>query len=142
MWFNSQVAQLIEAHRQHVASIEALHNTLELQAMTNLAELKTAHARELNRVIEENQKLRDDADRLRLLLTPALQNVELPKERTAPPSPVEETITGTPWQRVLKKAIVDQERAAKVRFTKDAEAPDGVGGEKIRKTDGAVASGS
>jgi hypothetical protein len=119
-WKNVEV--LVQAHREHIAAIEALHNSIELQSVTGYAEMKTAHARELNRVIDENRKLQDDMDRLRLLLTPALQNVELPKERTAPPPP-SEVITGTPWQRVLQREIAAQERAAARKMTQPADVP-------------------
>lgn len=116
-------AQLVDAHKAHVAAIEALNLQLQFEAMRERTELKKAHADELNRVIEENQKLRDDIDRLRLLVTPALQNVELPKERSSAPPPPSETFTGTPWQRVLQREIAAQDRAAAAKHTKPAGAP-------------------
>lgn len=111
-------------YTEQIAAIERLHLTMEYEAMRERTELKSAHAAELNRVIEENQKLRDDMDRLRLLITPALQNVELPKERSAtPPPPRTETLIGTPWQRVLQREIAAQERAAVAKHTIPAETP-------------------
>jgi len=116
------INKLCVAHDAHRASIEALHVSMEYEAMRERADLKKAHAEELNRVIDENQKLKDDMDRLRLLLTPALQSVELPKERTATPSPKEETLTGTPWQRVLKRETAMQTENPKLRRAMEAAA--------------------
>jgi hypothetical protein len=115
--------RLMESHRLHVGSLELMHSIMEHESMRERVELKKAHADELNRVIEENQKLRDDNERLRLLVTPALQTVELPKERSAPPPPSSEVFTGTPWQRVLQREIAAQDRAAAARHTKPADAP-------------------
>lgn len=120
-------ARLVDAHRTHVAAIEALNLQLQFEAMRERTELKKAHAEELNRVIEENQKLRDDIDRIRLLLTPALQNVELPKERSASPPPMTPVFTGTPWQRVQQREMAKQDAVAAAKHTKPAEAP--LGGE-------------
>ena len=114
--------RLIAAHRAHIEAIQNLHLTIEFESMRERTDLKKAHAEELNRVIEENQKLKDDVDRFRLLLTPALQNVELPKERTAPPSPSAETVTGTPWQRTLKRELANQTENPKLRRAMEAAA--------------------
>ena len=119
--------RLIDAHREHVRAMELLHAVIEGDAMRERIETKNAHAAELNRVIEENQRLKDDLDRFRLLLTPALQSVELPKERevreAATPEPREEVITGTPFQRMAKKFLAEQEKAASKRYVKPADAP-------------------
>lgn len=111
------------AHQKHLADVQSLNLVIQYEAMRERIELKKAHADELNHVIEENQKRRDDNERLRLLVTPALQNVELPKERSAPPPPSKEVFTGTPWQRVLQREIAAQDRAAAAKHTKPADAP-------------------
>lgn len=116
------MAALIRAHENHVAAIEALNLQLQYEAMRERVELKTAHAAELNRVIEENQRLRDDMDRLRLLVTPALQNVELPKERTGPPPPSDVPV-GTPWQRFQQREVARQEEAWARKHAKPVAAP-------------------
>ena len=116
------MAALVKAHENHVAAIEALNLQLQYEAMRERVELKTAHAAELARVITESEKLRDDMDRLRLLITPALQGVELPKERTAP-QPPSDIPTGTPWQRVQKREILKQEQDWARKHTKPAAAP-------------------
>jgi hypothetical protein len=93
---SNQMRDLREAHDLEVARLQSVHESArEL--------LEKAHADHLRYVIEENQKLRDDLDRTRLLLNPALQSVELPKERTEPPKPTEESEIGTPWQRLQRR---------------------------------------
>jgi hypothetical protein len=119
----AEILRLADQHEKEIERVQALHTTLEYEAMRERVELKNAHAAELKRVIEENQKLRDDMDRLRLLVTPALQNVELPKERSAPQPPNEDTPVGTPWMRVRRQAIAEQEEAAKRRLVKPVAAP-------------------
>jgi hypothetical protein len=102
IWLEEQLREVRSQHEQELARVESLNQTIQFEAMRERVELKKAHAAELTRVIEENQKLRDDLDRVRLLLTPALQSVELPKERTEPPKPTEIPV-GTPWQRVQQE---------------------------------------
>lgn len=118
-----QVQLILKLYADRVTSIENLHTTIEYEAMRERVELKKAHADELNHAIEECQKLRDDNERLRLLVTPALQNVELPKERSAPQPPSKEVFTGTPWQRILQREIAAQDRTAAAKFVKPADAP-------------------
>lgn len=115
--------RLFEANKMHATALDALNLQLQYEAMRERVELKKAHADELNRAIEECQKLRDDNERLRLLVTPALQNVELPKERSAPQPPSKEVFTGTPWQRILQREIAAQDRTAAAKFVKPADAP-------------------
>jgi len=115
--------RLVEAHKAHVAAIEGLNLQLQYEAMRERVELKKAHAEELNHVIEENQKLRDDMDRLRLLVTPALQNVELPKERSAPPPPRTDVFVGTPWQRIQAREMQKQDEAATRKHVRPADYP-------------------
>ncbi len=105
-------------HELEIARIESLNQTIQYEAMRELVETKKSHASELNRVIEENQRLRDEAKRLQLLVIPALKNVELEPDKTPPPSPDKNVYLGTPWQRVLAREIELQERAAAERFTR------------------------
>jgi len=119
----AMINKLCDAHDAHRASIEVLHVSMEYEAMRERTELKKAHASELSRVITESEKLKDDMDRLRLLVTPALQNVELPKERTGPPSFDKEVISGTPWQRILHREIAAQEKAAAPKYVNVADKP-------------------
>lgn len=112
---------------KHLADVQSLNQTLQYEAMRERVELKKAHAEELSRVIEENQRLKDDLDRFRLLLTPALQSVELPKEREAreatTPEPREEVFQGTPFQRMAKKFLAEQEKSSGKRYVRPADAP-------------------
>ena len=118
------------SHESELARVESLNQTIQFEAMRERVELKKAHAEELFRVIEENQRLKDDLDRFRLLLTPALQTVELPKEReareAAAPEPKVDEFAGTPFQRMAKQYIAEQEKSAKTgsrKFVKPADAP-------------------
>lgn len=104
--------------------------------------LQSAHASELNRVIEENQKLRDELDRTRLFLNPALQHVQLNSEQdnSTPPSPEEIIPTGTPWQRIMAREIQAQKNAA---ATEEAKRRAAVGMIVVPKgeTDGSLRQG-
>lgn len=124
--YEAYVQRLDENHEKEIARIEAMNLDAKVQAMRELSDLKKAHAQELSRVIEDNQRLRDDLERTRLYLTPALQSVSLGKEtdRSSPPSPAD-VPTGTPWQRILRREIQKQEEEAKQRLTKPADAPVG-----------------
>lgn len=112
---------LEERHREEITRIQSLNETIQYEAMRELAEVKKSHAAELNRVIEENQRLREDAKRLQLLVIPALKNVELEPDKTPPPSP-SQAYVGTPWQRVLAREIELQDRAAALRHTRPVPA--------------------
>lgn len=107
-----------EKHEKELARLESLNQTIQYEAMRELAETKKTHAAELFRVIEENQRLREDAKRLQLLVIPALKNIELEPDKTPPPSPSEAVFAGTPWQRVLAREIAAQEKAARDKFTR------------------------
>jgi hypothetical protein len=106
------------AFEKHLTDVQSLNQTIQYEAMRELAETKKTHAAELNRVIEENQRLREDAKRLQLLVIPALKNVELEPDKTPPPSPSEAIFAGTPWQRILAREIAAQEKAARDKFTR------------------------
>lgn len=111
---------------QHATEIRTLREDFAQE----LQRLEKAHAEHLRYVIEENQKLRDDLDRTRLLLNPALQSVELPKERTEPPKPTAESEIGTPWQRLQRRHalnMIELEKAerAKVNVVPVAPAVEG-----------------
>lgn len=104
--------RLVTAHRDHVAAIDALNLQLQYEAMRELAATKKAHGDELQRAINERDSLWDEYQRTLRLVHPKMQDVELPKERTPPPSLDPNTETGTPWQRVLKRELKRQEQDA------------------------------
>jgi hypothetical protein len=111
-WLENEIAVLRDAHDKEIT------------------DLKKAHADELNRAIEESARLRDEAQRIRLYLTPALQNVQLEPDKSAPPVPSVATYTGTPWQRILAREIAKQEKEVAARFTKPVEGEsDGISSE-------------
>lgn len=106
-WRNFWKSSHVEWLEQTVAALKMQANAdvrdLRADHEKEIARLEKAHGEHLRYVIEENQKLRDDLDRTRLLLNPALQSVELPRERTEPPKPTEESEIGTPWQRLQRR---------------------------------------
>ena len=89
----------------------------ELLFRTSLAELKSSHATELIRVIEDKQRIWDELTKVRYVQTPALQNVRLEEDKTPPPSPQSSEYLGTPWQQVLARYEKEQQRADRVRYT-------------------------
>lgn len=105
----------------HEEWLEEQFEKLKVDHAQRIEDLKKAHAETLARVIEDNRVLRDEAQRIRLYLTPALQSVSVEPDRSAPPSPNMETHTGTPWQRILAREIAKQEKEAAARFTKPVE---------------------
>jgi len=107
LWFRSH----------HVEWLEEQFEKLKADHAQQITELKKAHAETLSHVIEENHVLRDEAQRIRLYLTPALQSVQLESDKSAPPAPSQETYTGTPWQRILAREIAKQEKAVAARYT-------------------------
>lgn len=111
-FFRSHHTEWLE---QEIAVLRAAHDK-------EITELKKAHADELSRAIEECARLREEAQRIRLYLTPALQNVQLEPDKSAPPAPSPETYTGTPWQRILQKALHEQEEKVAQRFTQPVPA--------------------
>ena len=122
--------ELENKHKEEIARIESLNQTIQFEAMRERTELKKAHAEELKRVIEEKQKLWDELTKVRYVENPALRQVQVntAEDNTPPPSPKIDASVGTPWQRVQRHYADLEERAAKTRFTKPAEAP--VEGEK------------
>lgn len=117
--------ELNKKHEEEISRIESLNQTIQFEAMRERTELKKAHAEELSRVIQENKKLWDELTKVRYVETPALRQVQVNSEKddSAPPSPRLEAPVGTPWQRVQKFYAEQEERAAKVRFTKPAGTP-------------------
>ena len=108
LWLETQVAELRKSH------------------LEELGRMKSAYAEEIKRVIQDNQKLRDDLDRTRLLLTPALQSVTLKSEQDSSPPPTPSPIEGgTPWMRFRARAIAEQEATAATvkNYTKPVDAP-------------------
>src|SRR6266403_2676418 len=102
---------------QHEEWLEEQFEKLKVDHAQQITELKKAHELELLRAIEECARLRDEAQRIRLYLTPSLQNVQLEPDKSAPPAPSAETYTGTPWQRILAREIAKQEKAVAARYT-------------------------
>ena len=75
-----------------------------------IKKLREVHASELAYERQLNEKLRDDLDRVRLFITPSLQQINLHPD-TAPASeePKKEVApTGTPWQRVRARMIEEE----------------------------------
>ena len=70
-----------------------------------IEELKKTHAEERERDISQIQRLQDERQRTRILLTPGLQAVSLPHEHEDSPPPASEEPTGTPWMRVRAKEL-------------------------------------
>jgi hypothetical protein len=107
----------------HSEWLEEQFEKLKVSHLRELEDLKKAHAEELKRAIEDNARLRDETERMRIYLTPALQSVSTVPDNSAPPSPAPDAYTGTPWQRILKREIARQEAEAAARLTKPADAP-------------------
>lgn len=123
-------------YEKEISRLESLHLDAEVQAMTTLAAVNKAHAAELSRVIEENARLRDDLERVRLYLTPALQSVSLPKEERDATPPTPSGYAGTPWQRIIQREMESWNTRAKAADApgtspeKPAEAAHGNAGER------------
>lgn len=121
-WFTSRHTQFLELqlrdtiirYERELNEQRILHGR-EIDSLARVyTELKNAHAQQVSYVIQENAKLRDDLDRTRLFLTPALQSVQLRQDDSQPPPP-SEVPTGTPWQRVLARELKAQEEQDKFR---------------------------
>jgi len=114
-----------ERFDRHLADVQSLHQTLQYEAMRELAAVKKAHAEELTRAINEIQKLQDDYQRLLLTLHPVIQDVQLPKERAEERelTPVFSTPTGTPWQRIQARWQQQQDEEWAKKHTKPADVP-------------------
>jgi hypothetical protein len=117
--------------------ITLLAGTLIVVTILYVRDLKKAHARELNRVISENQRLWDELTKVRYVETPALQRIQIGEDKTPPPTPSEDLGGLTPWERVRAKYIKEQEMQATRRYTTPAVSPDEAGG----TTDGSVREG-
>jgi len=101
----------------HEEWLEEQFEKLKADHAQQITDLKKAHAEELARAIEDSRILREEAQRIRLYLTPALQSVQLEPDKAAPPSPAPDTYTGTPWMRILQREIAKQEKAVAARYT-------------------------
>ena len=82
-----EMAVLRDQHEKEISRLEALNLDAACTALARIEELKKTHAQQQSYVIEENQRLRDEAKRLQLLVIPALKNIELEPDKTPPPSP-------------------------------------------------------
>jgi predicted ribosome quality control (RQC) complex YloA/Tae2 family protein len=99
---------------RHTIWLEKELEKQEQRHREEIARLQSTHAEQLKYAIEENERLRDELTRTRYLLTPQLRDVSLEPDNTPPPAPSDEG--GTPWQRILKRAIKaqqDQDRESK-----------------------------
>jgi hypothetical protein len=105
------------------------HHTQYLENL--IEEMKKSHADQMKYVIEDNQRLRAELERTRLLLTPALKEVDRYEgpDNSPPPSLVFDIEKhGTPWQRVqAREARLQREAdAEEERKRKEAVAASGV----------------
>ena len=109
----------------HAIWLEKEFEDLKARHLREIADLKMAHAGELKRVIEDNQKLRDDLDRTRLFLNPALQSIEIrpTAEGSTLASPtLGAEYGGTPFQRIMAREMRLQEQQAAEEERKRREA--------------------
>jgi hypothetical protein len=114
--------KLFQSH--HEEWLEEQFEKLKADHAQQITDLKKAHADELNRAIEECARLRDEAQRIRLYLTPALQSVQLEPDKSGPPAPTEVPM-GTPWQRILAREVAKQEKEWAARHVQPVETPVG-----------------
>lgn len=127
---------MFQKHR--IALLEQIIKDQKADFAERLAELKTIHAAELNRVISECDRLRDDLDRTRLFLNPGLANVNTSRTPDTSGPPVPENVpVGGAWSRVLAREMKKQqddaiaEEAERKRIAAEApkvaatEAPNG-----------------
>lgn len=109
-WFVSRHTRWLEKE------VERLH--------AEIAEIKKAHAEELTHANVSTDRLRDELQRTRILLSPGLANVALPHEYDSQlPDEnlnVFEIPTGTPWMRL--QALYRKEQAAEAAKEKAAAA--------------------
>lgn len=115
MFQKQRILELKEAHQREIA---ALNGTI--------AEIKSAHAETVSRLVSEIERLRDDLDRTRLFLNPGLANVNTSRtqDTSGPPVPSNEPVSA--YQRTLKREweaqFTPQEIAAGLHLK---EKPDG-----------------
>jgi hypothetical protein len=80
-----------------------------------LEDLKKRHLEEMNRVITDNKSLREELERTRILLTPAIQNIRPGVQPEEPaPQALGKEFVGTPWMRIqarILREIEEQEKA-------------------------------
>ena len=91
IWLEKELEKQEQRHREEIARIEK------------------AHSEEMLRAINISNELRDELTRTRYLLTPQLRDVSLEPDNSPPPAPSEEN-SGTPWQRILRRAMRAQEQ--------------------------------
>ena len=77
--------------------------------------MKSAHAEELKRAINESVRSQDEVDRLRKYLFPGILSAQdtAPTISGEPPSSLEspEEFGGTPWQRIQRREMLKMEEA-------------------------------
>lgn len=100
----------------HTQWLEQEYADLKTRHDRELTELRKSFQEQLKDVTVDRDRLRDELQRTRILLSPGLQGVALPHEQDDEPPPVATTPTGTPWQRV--KARMWEEELARVREAK------------------------
>ena len=106
-----ETTSLILRHQKELGELACLY---ELR----IADLKSAHAEAWKHVIEDNQRLQDLCERYRVALNPTIA-----KASTEAPPAMPDEDTGTPWQRVLRKALKEQQEAASKVYIKPADSP-------------------
>lgn len=124
--------------KRTIALLQQIIKDQKTDFAERVVELKSAHAAELNRVIEERDRLRDDLDRTRLFLNPGLANVSTSRTPDTSGPPVPENVpVGGAWSRVLAREMKKQqddaiaEEAERKRIAAEApkmaatEAPNG-----------------
>jgi hypothetical protein len=137
----TQLASLRSEYEKHIAELQSLgsdrledmeNQLCDQRSMFNdrIAELKSSHASELNRVIDENRRLREENDRLQLYVIPRPKSGSPSRDEEedsrTPPSPqVEQIPAGTPWQRILRREVeLDAERYARKVMTPVTTSPE------------------
>ena len=91
LWLEREYAALIARHQQELAE---LRNSLQSQ---------------LNSAIVHGERLQEELQRTRVLLSPGLQGISLPHEEDhETPPPVGETFTGTPWMRTQAREMAKE----------------------------------
>ena len=88
-----------------------------------LERIKTAHADELNRAIQENNRAWGEADRLRQYLLPGMPVADRNPQANEPAAVEAAEPHGTPFQRLLRKSYLEQEAAAKAEAEKKPATP-------------------
>lgn len=101
----------------HTLWLEKEIDRLHAEHVRQLTEQKNTYAAERERDISEISRLRAEVDRLRLHLRLGPPEVHAPQigEDDAAHGPTSQEISyaGTPWQRILRRGIQQQEEEAK-----------------------------